>query len=189
VEHMGVLAVGMSFGAPIAVAGVLLQVLAHAAAKGTAFFGVGSVVRKFGTKDMSAIRGALGVLPWSGPLLVLSVLALSALPPFGIFRSEFMIIYGGLQSPHDVAAATLLLLVVIAFFGLSWFTTKTMLSPDAAPSDATMPSEVVTPGEVSNWIVVAMMIGVAALLVLGVHPPSQLTHLLHRAAAELASAR
>jgi hydrogenase-4 component F len=80
-------------------------------------------------------------------------------------------------------------LVVIAFFGLSWFTTKTMLSPDAAPSDATMPSEVVTPGEVSNWIVVAMMIGVAALLVLGVHPPSQLTHLLHRAAAELASAR
>jgi formate hydrogenlyase subunit 3/multisubunit Na+/H+ antiporter MnhD subunit len=43
VEHMGILAIGMSFGAPIAVVGVLLQVLAHAAAKGTAFFGVGSV--------------------------------------------------------------------------------------------------------------------------------------------------
>jgi len=35
---MGVLAIGMSFSAPIAVVGVLLHVLAHAAAKSTAFF-------------------------------------------------------------------------------------------------------------------------------------------------------
>ena len=76
VEHMGVLAIGMSFSAPIAVVGVLLHVLAHAAAKGTAFFGAGSVVRKFGTKDMSRIRGGVGALPWSGPMLVLAVLGL-----------------------------------------------------------------------------------------------------------------
>ena len=67
VEHMGILAIGMSFGAPIAIVGVLLHVLAHAAAKGTAFFGAGSVVRKFGTKDMTKIRGGIGALPWSGP--------------------------------------------------------------------------------------------------------------------------
>ena len=76
VEHMGILAIGMSFSAPIAVVGVLLHVLAHAAAKGTAFFGAGSVVRKFGTKDMSRIRGGIGALPWSGPMLVLAVLGL-----------------------------------------------------------------------------------------------------------------
>ena len=34
VEHMGILAVGVGFGAPLALAGVLLHVLAHAAAKG-----------------------------------------------------------------------------------------------------------------------------------------------------------
>ena len=96
---MGVLAIGMSFSAPIAVVGVLLHVLAHAAAKGTAFFGAGSVVRKFGTKDMSRIRGGIGALPWSGPMLVLAVLGLSALPPFGIFRSEFLIVSGRSQRP------------------------------------------------------------------------------------------
>src|ERR1035438_5102313 len=41
VEHMGILAIGVSFGAPVALAGVLLHVLAHAAAKGNAFMGAG----------------------------------------------------------------------------------------------------------------------------------------------------
>jgi hydrogenase-4 component F len=48
---------------------------------------------------------------------------------------------------------------------------------------------VVTRGEVSYWIVAAMAIGLVALVILGVHPPSQLMHLLDRAAAELGSVR
>lgn len=185
VEHMGILAIGMSFGASIAIVGVLLQVLAHAAAKGTAFFGVGSVVRKFGTKDMTRIRGGVGALPWSGSMLILAVLALSAMPPFGIFRSEFDIVYGGLSEPRDVIVSILVLLVVIAFFGLSWFTTDTMLSrgpSNASPHDG---AAVVARGEVSGWIVAAMVIGIVALLLLGVHPPASLSHLLDHAAAEL----
>lgn len=186
VEHMGVLAVGMSFSAPIAIFGVLLHVIAHAAAKGTAFFGVGSVVRKFGTKDMTKIRGGVGVLPWSGPMLVAAVLALSAMPPFGIFRSEFLIVYGGLSDSRDVVAAIFVVLVTLAFFGLSWFTTQTMLSPASEDSLETAPGAVVVArGEVSVWIVASMVIGIAALVLLGLHLPSQLNELLHRATNEL----
>ena len=57
VEHMGILAIGVSFGAPIALAGVMLHVLAHAAAKGNAFMGAGVLVIKFGSKQMAAQRG------------------------------------------------------------------------------------------------------------------------------------
>jgi hydrogenase-4 component F len=184
VEHMGILAIGMSFGAPIAVVGVLLHVLAHAAAKGTAFFGAGSVVRKFATKDMAKIRGGVGALPWSGPMLVAAVLALSAMPPFGIFRSEFLIVSGGLSDPRDTVAAVLVILVTLAFFGLSWFTTQTMLTPDVTTAEGAvvpMPAK----GEVSNLIVVAMALGMVALVILGVHPPAQLSHLLDHAAGEL----
>jgi hydrogenase-4 component F len=189
VEHMGILAIGMSFSATIAVVGVLLQVLAHAAAKGTAFFGVGSAVRKFGTKDMTKIRGGIGALPWSGPMLVLAVLALSAMPPFGIFRSEFDIVYGGLSQPRDVIVAIFVVLVIVAFFGLSWFTTETMLSEDPSASLSSGGAIVVDKGEVSNWIVAAMLVGLVALLILGVHPPTPLVHLLDRAAAELRGSR
>ncbi len=195
VEHMGILAIGMSFGVQLATIGVLLHVLSHAAAKGTAFFGSGSIVRKFGTKDMGRIRGGIGALPWSGPLIVAAILALSAMPPFGIFRSEFLIVSGGLSDPHDAVAAILIVLVTIAFFGLSWFTSQTMLSPDPRPGGTpdkvvgTPDQVVVTRGEPSVWIVVAMVIGLGALLVLGVHLPSQLSQLLDQAARELGGRR
>jgi hydrogenase-4 component F len=180
VEHMGVLAIGMSFSAPIAIVGVLLHVLAHAAAKSTAFFGAGSVRRKFGTNDMNRIRGGIGALPWSGPMLVLAVLGLSAMPPFGIFRSEFLIVSGGLQDPRDTVAAVLVVGVTLAMLGLSWFTTKTMMTPSPGATIR---------GEPSVWIVASMVIGLAALATLGIHPPGQLSDLLTRAAAELGARR
>jgi hydrogenase-4 component F len=87
-------------------------------------------------------------------------------------------------------AAVLVILVTVAFFGMSWYTTQTMLSPDpTAAAVESGPESAVAKGEVSAWIVVAMAIGIVALVVLGVHPPSQLSHLLSRAAAELGSAR
>jgi hydrogenase-4 component F len=180
VEHMGILAVGMSFGAPIAVVGVLLQVLAHAAAKSTAFFGAGSVVRKFGTKELGSVRGAVGALPLTGPLFLLAVLALSAMPPFGIFRSEFLIVEGGLASSADALSAVLVVLVTLAFFGLSWYATQIMLTPTP---------DGVLRGEPSAWITASMVIGIATLVLLGVHPPAQLSDLLSRAASELGGAR
>lgn len=180
IEHMGILAIGMSFSAPIAIVGVLLHVLAHAAGKATAFFGAGSVIRKFGTKEIGRIQGGIGALPWSGPMFLLAVLGLSAMPPFGIFRSEFLIVEGGLSGRGSALPAVLVVLVTLAFLGLSWFASQTMLTPT--------PDGVVR-GEVNAWMPVSMVIGLAALLVLGVHPPPQLSGLLERAAAELGAPR
>ena len=129
VEHMGIMAIGVSFGAPAALAGVLLHVLAHAAAKGNAFMGAGVLVRKFGTNRISAIRGGFDLLPWSGPLFGAAILALGAMPPFGLFRSEFEIVAGGLGSGHNVGAAILIIGVTVAFFGLAASATQALLRP------------------------------------------------------------
>jgi hydrogenase-4 component F len=177
VEHMGILAIGMSFAAPIAITGVLLQVLAHACAKSTAFFGAGSLKEKLHTKDMTTMRGGIHLLPWSGTILLLAVLALSGLPPFAIFRSEFLIVQGGLATSSGIAASALVVLVTAAFFGLSWSTSRILLAP--ASRDA--PRR----GELSAWMVAPMVVGIGLLAVLGVHVPGGLIHLLHRAAAEL----
>jgi hydrogenase-4 component F len=226
---MGILAIGVSFGAPIALAGVLLHVLAHAAAKGSAFMGAGVLVRKFGTKHISQIRGGLDALPWSGPLFLLAILALGAMPPFGIFRSEFEIVRGGFASASTVTAAILIIGVTVAFLGLAATTTGLLFLPqlpggspapvrppalaaarapagapdgssrDGAGTAARLPGNssselsanlapAVTRGEPSVWMVVPVVAGAAVLIVLGVHPPGELTDLLTRAVAELAGA-
>jgi hydrogenase-4 component F len=146
VEHMGILAIGVSFGAPLALAGVLLHVLAHAAAKGSAFMGAGVLVRAYGTKSLSAIRGAMDRLPWSGPLFLISVLALSALPPFGIFRSEFEIVAGGLDRARYAGAAILVALVTLAFLGLSLSVTRILFGPAPAPPPPGAPPEAAADG-------------------------------------------
>ena len=184
VEHMGILAIGVSFGAPVALAGVLLHVLAHAAAKGNAFMGAGVFTVKFGSKQLSALRGGLDVLPWSGPLFLLAVFALSAMPPSGIFRSEFEIVYGGLSSGSYAAAAVLVVLVTVAFFGLTTSTTRMLFSPAAR-----RPAPPMTRGEPSAWMVVPVVAGVVVLLILGLHPPGELTGLIARAVTQLAVTR
>jgi hydrogenase-4 component F len=183
-EHMGILAIGVSFGAPIALAGVLLHVLAHAAAKGNAFMGSGVLLRKFGTKQISAARGGLDLLPWSGPLFLAAILALCAMPPFGIFRSEFEIVRGGLATDANVPAVILVVLVTVAFLGLTLATNRMMLSPPRHPPGQEG-DPVLTRGEPSAWMVVPVAVGLVALLVLGLHPPGELTGLLARAVAQL----
>jgi len=184
VEHMGILAVGVSFGAPVALAGVLLHVLAHAAAKGNAFMGAGVFTVKFGTKQISALAGGLDVLPWSGPLFLLAVFALSAMPPSGIFRSEFQIVYGGLGSGHYAAAAVLVALITVVFFGLTTSTTRMLLTPASTPS-----ARALARSEPSAWMVVPVVAGVVVLFILGLHPPGELTHLIARAVTQLGATR
>jgi hydrogenase-4 component F len=214
VEHMGILAVGVSFGAPLALAGVMLHVLAHAAAKGSAFMGAGVFTVRYGTKEIAGLRGGLALLPWSGPLFLLAVLGLSAFPPSGIFRSEFQIVAGGLGSGRYAAAAILIVAVTVAFCGLAASATSMLLTGppgtagprlaagqpsrinDGRPAGAPLrlaarphPLPALTRGEPSAWMVVPVLAGLAVLLVLGVHPPGELTGLITRAAAQLGGAR
>lgn len=177
VEHMGIMAIGIGFGAPVAIAGVLLHVVVHAAAKGNAFFGAGILVHKFGTKDISAIRSARSVLPWTTPLFLTAILALSAMPPFGLFRSEFQIVAGGVAGARTVVAAVLVVAVTVAFLGLSLAGTRMLFVSGS--------TEIPVRGEPSAWMVTPMLAGLVVLVVLGVHPPGDFADLITRGVAEL----
>jgi hydrogenase-4 component F len=193
VEHMGIMAIGVSFGAPVALAGVLLHVMAHAAAKGNAFMGAGVFTVKYRTKQMAAMRDGLRLLPWSGPLFLLAIFGLSAFPPFGVFRSEFQIVAGGLDTSSYAAAAVLVVLVTVAFFGLATAATGMLFSSGGISaggiSSGGISSGGSDPGEPSGWMVVPVLAGLVVLVVLGVHPPGELTTLITRAASQLGGAR
>jgi hydrogenase-4 component F len=172
IEHMGVIAIGIGFGVPLAVAGALLHVLNHAAAKGLAFFGAGSILRRYDTKEIDDVHGAATVLPWSGPMFLAAALALSGLPVSGVFRSEFQIVSGGFSRPAYIWVALLVVLVNVAFLGVVWHAGRMVLSP-AAPQ---------TPrGETSAWMVAAMAGCLLVVIGIGLHLPSGLADLLAHA--------
>ena len=180
IEHMGVIALGIGFGVRLAVAGALLHVLNHAAAKGLAFFGSGSLLRRYDTKEIDGVRGAATVLPFSGPMFLAAALALSGVPVSGVFRSEVQIVSGGFARPAYVGVALLLVLVNIAFLGMMWHAGRMVLS--AAPAGAVR-------GETSWWMVGAMAACLVVVVGLGFHLPAPLAALLHHAADTLGAAR
>ena len=179
IEHMGVIALGIGFGVQIAVAGALLHVLNHAAAKGLAFFGSGSLLRRYDTKEIESIRGAASTLPLSGPMFLAAALALGGLPVSGIFRSEFQIVSGGFEKPAYVWVTLLLVFVNLAFFGVIWNAGRMVLTPAAAPAAR---------GETSWWMVAAMGACLIVVIGLGFHLPTDLASLLRQATMSLSGA-
>ncbi len=176
IEHMGVIALGVGFGAPLAVAGALLHVLSHASAKTLAFFGAGSVLRRFDTKEIDLVEGGATALPWSGPMFLAAALALSGIPLSGVFRSEFQIVFGGFQRPAYAWVAVLIILVNLAFFGVIWHIGRMILTA----GDPAGPR-----GETSWTMVAAMAACLIVVVGLGLHVPGDLGHLLTNAANSL----
>jgi len=176
IEHMGVIALGIGFGAPIAVAGALLHVLTHASAKGLAFFGSGSMLRRYGTKEVDGVQGAGTGAPWTGPMFLAAALALCGLPISGVFRSEFQIVSGGMAQPRFVWVALLIVFVNLAFMGVVWHAGRMVLTPAPAGD---------TPREASGWMVAGMLGCLVVVIALGVHVPGDLSALLTDASRRL----
>jgi len=92
IEHMGIITLAFGLGGPVANFAGLLQMTMHSLTKSGIFFGVGYICQLEGTQKIADIRGLTHSQPLLGWLLVVSVIAIAGLPPFGIFTSEFLLV-------------------------------------------------------------------------------------------------
>jgi hydrogenase-4 component F len=92
IEHMGIIVFAFGMGGPLANFAGLLHMTMHSLTKSAIFFSVGHVAQVKGTQRMSEIGGLTETHPWLGWGLVLGVVAICGMPPFGIFMSEFLIV-------------------------------------------------------------------------------------------------
>jgi hydrogenase-4 component F len=119
IEHLGLMALAVGVGGPVAITAGLLHLVNHAAAKGMLFFVVGDIVHRYGgVRRIRAIRGALRAAPASTALFLVGVLAITGAPPFGIFATKLGIVGAALAGrPFAVASAVAVLLLLGVIFG------------------------------------------------------------------------
>jgi len=105
VENIGIIFMGVGLGwagramqnpwiAALGFGGALLHVWNHAAFKSLLFFGAGSVLHATGTRDMERMGGLAAWMPATAMAVFPGVLAVSALPPFNGFVSEWLLYRG-----------------------------------------------------------------------------------------------
>ncbi|WP_366524597.1 proton-conducting transporter membrane subunit [Nannocystis sp.] len=100
--------------------GCLLHILNHAIFKCLLFYAAGAIYRATHTIDLERLGGLRRVMPWTALFFLVGSLAISALPPFNGFVSEF-IIYSGLVSEQVPTALDrgllLAVMTLLAFVG------------------------------------------------------------------------
>lgn len=117
IEHMGLITFGFGLGGPIATFAALLYMAAHSLTKSAIFTSVGHATHIAKTQAIDHIRGLIHTQPAVGWGLLIGVVAIAGLPPFGIFSSEFLLITVSIHH-HPWAAALLIVGLIITFAGL-----------------------------------------------------------------------
>jgi len=92
IEHMGIIVFAFGMGGPLANFAGLLHMTMHSLTKSAIFFAVGHIAQVKGTQNIADMGGLTETNPVLGWSLILGVVAIAGLPPFGIFMSEFLVV-------------------------------------------------------------------------------------------------
>jgi len=90
---------GMGLAAALALTAALFHVLNHSFFKSLLFFGAGAVLTATGEGDMDKLGGLIHRMPVTSVVFLVGCVAISALPPFNGFVSEWLAFQAILQSP------------------------------------------------------------------------------------------
>jgi hydrogenase-4 component B len=129
IENLGIIAMGVGLGlagrashdpwlVALGFGGAIFHVWNHAIFKSLLFYGAGAILHATGTRDLEALGGLAARMPRTALLMFPAMLAVSALPPFSAFLSEWFLyrgIFASLSRGYPWSAA--LALVALAFTG------------------------------------------------------------------------
>ena len=105
IENLGIIGMGVGLGlagranhdpwlVALGFGGAIFHVWNHAIFKSLLFFGAGSILHATKTRDMEVLGGLASRMPQTALLMFPAVLAVSALPPFNAFLSEWFLYRG-----------------------------------------------------------------------------------------------
>jgi len=144
IEHLGLATLALGFGGSLALLGLTLHLLCHGLAKASAFLAAGGLIADGGSHRIGRLRGRRAGASADGRGLLVASLALSGLPPSGVFVAEIAILVGGIQAGYGPAVALAATLLALAVGGLLFHVVRVAAGGASGvphPSPARQPSE------------------------------------------------
>ena len=173
-EHVGLICVAVGMNSPLTVFGALLHMGYHALTKPVLFFAAGNIHQQFHTLDFRRLgSGLVRTMPVTALLLGLAAVAVSGLPPFGLFVSELTVLVGGFTSQYFWVSMVVLASLIVVFCGVLNKLAGLLLGPSVGEH----PRETV-----SACNVAAMSLPLGTLLLFTVWLPGSVRQLLDQAA-------
>lgn len=177
VEHMGLLALGLGLGGGGAF-GAMLHTVNHSLTKAMLFLVAGVILAIYQTKQTGEVRGVLRAVPLAGVLWFAGFFAISGMPPFGLFLSEFAILKAAFTQGHTVVAVVSLFFLAVVFIAMG----KVFINMAQGPAP---PARQPVKAENLGLLLGPPTLLGAMVLVLGLYVPPALEVLLNDAARAL----
>jgi hydrogenase-4 component F len=116
IDHAGIMVTALGLGGALGTLGLTLHMTFHTIAKSLLFLCAGNVRQHFKTDLFSEIKGSvIRVMPLTGIVFLMAMLAIIGMPPFSLFQSEFLIMRAAFDGGH------LLTGVLFVLFGTGVF--------------------------------------------------------------------
>jgi hydrogenase-4 component F len=190
IDHAGIMVAALGFGGGLGALAAMLHMVFHSVTKPLLFFCAGNVQQHYGSPHFRKITGVIHTLPWTGGLFLMATLAVTGVPPFSLFQSEFLTLSAALAADRPWAAGLFVAGIVAIFAGFLVHISRLSLGQPARPAspipilnpNLNLNPNLPAPAGEGPWKLGAMLLVAVPVVALGQFLPAPLYELAHRAA-------
>lgn len=173
IEHMGIVMLGIAAGG-IGYYAAVLHIILHAFVKSGLFFQFNQLYRTFQSKSIQHVGNYFKYNPAGALVLLLGFISATAMPPSGLFVSEFLIFRSLFEGNFIIILVVVLLLLTIVIWAFGKNILKILFLPVAGFDESNVP-------KISPWESVSQFVLMFIAIWLGLNPPPVFVQLIQDA--------
>jgi len=170
IEHMGLVMLGVAAGG-IGYYAAILHIILHSFVKSGMFFQFTQLYRVYKTKSIYQVGNYFKYNTSGAMVLLLGFISVTAMPPSGLFVSEFLIFRSMFEAHQIILLVVVLILLTMIIWAFGKNILKMLFVPPVGFDDSQVPS--INPWESTTQF---LLLGLAVYL--GLNPPTEFVQLL-----------
>ncbi len=163
IEHMGIVMLGLAAGG-VGYYAAILHIILHSFVKSGLFFQFNQLYRTFQSKSIQHVGNYFKYNPAGAFVLLIGFISATAMPPSGLFVSEFLIFRSLFEGKYIILLIVVLFLLTIVIWAFGKNILKILFLPVAGFDESNVP-------RISPWESVSQYILMLTAIWLGLNPP------------------
>jgi hydrogenase-4 component F len=172
VEHMGLVMLGMAAGG-IGYYAAILHIVLHSLVKSSFFFQYNQLYKVFRNKNIYQLGNYFKYNTTGAIVVLFAFISVTAMPPSGMFVSEFLIFRSIFEQNQFVVLAAVLLLLTLIIWAFAKNIFKILFIPAVGFDESNVPV-------ISPWRSTSQFCLLAGAAYLGLNPPTYFVDLINQ---------
>jgi hydrogenase-4 component F len=173
IEHMGLVMLGLAAGG-IGVFAAILHIILHTLVKPSLFLQYNQVYWVYQSKSIYDVGNYFKYNKAGAIVILLAFISATAMPPSGLFVSEFLIFQSLFESHFILILVTILILLTMIIWGFGTNIFKLLFTPPLIINESRIP-------HISSWESFSQYLLLAMAVYLAYFPPDQFVKLIQDA--------